>query len=90
VNRISYEARRLLRELFDYADERRTKGEYDVTKITEEYYRNELRPYFEENGNKASLFLRKFLTMTKHFVDTDPRYQSRLDDFAKTVKKVNR
>lgn len=79
-----------MREFFDYADERRMKGEFDVTKIIREYHRDELKPYLEENGHRASLFLRKFLTMTKHFVDTDPRYQSRLDDFAKVTKKVNR
>jgi hypothetical protein len=60
-----------------------------VTEIVHGFYRNELREYFEENGNEASLFLKRFLAMTKHFVDTDPRYQSRLDDFAKIATMVN-
>lgn len=53
-------------------------SEFDITSIAREYYRDELKPYFEENGHKASMFLRKFLSTTK-FVDTDPRYQSRID-----------
>lgn len=71
----------MLREFFEYADEKRIKGEFDITNISREYYRDELKPYFEENGHKASLFLRKFLLMNKRFVDTDPRYQSRIDNF---------
>ena len=67
----------MLKEFFEYADEKRMKGEFDITKIVRDYHRDELKPYFEENGHKASLFLRKFLSMSKKFVDTDPRYQSR-------------
>jgi hypothetical protein len=70
-----------LKEFFEYADEKRLKGEFDVTQIVREYFRDELRPYFEENGHKASLFLRKFLSMTRQFVETDPRHQSRIDEY---------
>ena len=83
MDRISYEARKLLREFFDYADELRYKGVFDVTEIADGFYRNELRVYLEENGNKGSLFLKKFMKIAKQFVETDPRYQSRLDEFAK-------
>jgi hypothetical protein len=70
----------LLREFFEYADEKRIRGEFDVTRIARDYYRDELKPYFEENGHKASLFLKRFLAMTRQFVETDPRYQSRMDE----------
>lgn len=80
---ISSEARKLLREFFEYADELRYKGIYDVTEIASGFYRTELKEYLAENGNKSSLFLKRFVKVAKEFVDNDPRYQSRLDEFAK-------
>ncbi|MBI2183954.1 MAG: hypothetical protein HYU39_03235 [Thaumarchaeota archaeon] len=77
-----------MREFFEYADERRMKGEFDITKITREYYTDELKPYFEENGHKASLFLKKFLVMTRMFVETDPRHQSRMDAYISKYSKT--
>ncbi len=40
-----------------------------------------MKPYFEENGHKASVFLKRFLDVSKHFIETDPMYQSRIENF---------
>ncbi len=72
-------------EIFEHADELRCKGVYDITEIVNGFYRHELREYLEENGSKASLFLKRFVRLTQHFVDTDPRYQSRMDRFCEEV-----
>jgi len=81
VNRISYEAGKLLREFFDHADELRCKGIYDVTEITEGFCIRELRGYLEQDGSKASVFLKRFMKLARQFVETDPRYQRRMDEF---------
>lgn len=59
----------MLREFFDYADELRGKGLYDITEIGNGFYRNELKEYPKENVDKASLSLKKFAKLTRHFGD---------------------
>lgn len=72
----------MLREFFEYADEFRCRGVYDITEIVDGFYRHELSEYLAENGDKASLFLRKFVKITMQFVDKDPRYQKRITEYA--------
>lgn len=53
------------------------------TRIVNDFYGNELKQYLDENGGKASLFLKRFVVLTRNFVATNPRYQRRMDDYAK-------
>ena len=80
MSRISYEARKLLREFFDFADELRYKGIYDITEILTGFY-NELNPKYD--GESRNNLTKRVLKMMKDYVETDPRYQSRIDEFAK-------
>ncbi len=76
ASNISSEADKLLKALFDYARRRREEGVYDFTQIMHEYSKYVL-PEFLSNSRNS--FAKRFNSIIREFVMTDPRYQSRLD-----------
>lgn len=78
------EANRLLKALFDYARRRREGGVYDFTQIMHEYGKYVL-PEFMENSKNA--LGKRFNTMIREYVATDPRYQSKLDAYGLKHKR---
>jgi len=76
---MSSEADKLLKALFDYARRRREEGVYDFTQIMHEYSKYVLPEFLADGRNN---FAKRFNSMIKGYVITDPRYQSRLDKFA--------
>lgn len=78
MGRISSEADKLLKALFDYARHRRDEGVYDFTQVMYEYSKYVLPEFL---SNSKSSLAKRLYTMIKDYVLTDPRYQSRLDCF---------
>ncbi len=78
MTRISSEADKLLKALFDYARRRREEGVYDFTQIMHEYSKYVLPEFLENSKNSLA---KKFNNMIRDYVATDPRYQSRLDAY---------
>lgn len=72
------EADRLLRALLDYARRRRDEGVYDFTQITYEYSKYVLPEFL---SNPRNSLVRRFNSMIRDYVATDPRYQSKLDAY---------
>ena len=79
--RINSEADRLLKSLFQYAGKRREEGVYDMTEILDGFYRERLMAEEASNGNKNGLS-KRFRRLVNEYVETDPRYQSKIDKFA--------
>ncbi len=76
MDRISSEADKLLKALFDYARRRREEGVYDFTQIMHEYSKYVLPEFLE---NPRNVLGKRFNCMIREYVATDPRYQTRLD-----------
>lgn len=75
---ISCVAYKLLNALFEYARQRRDEGINDFTQIMDEYSRYVLPEFAEHSGN---LLTKQLNEMIRHYVATDPRYQSKLEEF---------
>ena len=78
---INSEADKLWKKLFEYADQKRDDGLYDFTEIVIGFYR-ELNVQYDGDSVRNNL-TRRVLKMMKDYAETDPRYQSRIDEFAK-------
>jgi len=66
----------------DYAKTKRDKGIYDFTEILSGFCKQLLdRGYTDEVNNRNS-FTKRFMKLVKEYVGTDPRYQSRMDQYA--------
>lgn len=76
------EADKLFKSLFQYARERRDEGVYDFTEILSGFYRDVLSPNYSSDNSSRSNLAKRFMNLIKEYVATDPRYQSRLDEFA--------
>ena len=77
--RINSEADRLLRSLFQYAAKRREEGVYDLTRILSGYLNEYLNSDVVMSGRNN--FAKRLREMAKVYVETDPRYQSRIDSY---------
>lgn len=66
----------MIKRLFEYASIQRQRDVYDFTKIAKEFYATLMN---EEDNSSRDTFTRRFTRRLKDYVDTDPRYQSRLD-----------
>jgi hypothetical protein len=78
ASKISSEADKLLKELFDYARRRRNEGVYDFTQIMHEYSKYVLPEFLENSKNALG---KRLNLMIREYVATDPRYQSKLDGY---------
>lgn len=76
--RITSEADKLLKALFEYAKRRRDEGAHDFTQLMHEYSKYVLPEYLESSRNTAA---KRFNQMIREYVATDPRYQMRLDNY---------
>ncbi len=79
MSNINSEADKLLRALFDYARRRREEGVYDFTQIMHEYSKYAL-PEFLSDTTRNNL-AKRINNLIREYVDTDPRYQCKLDSF---------
>ena len=71
----------MLKQLFEYATVERDKGIRDFTEIISGFY---ARVNFAHDDNsQGNSFTKRFTKMMKEYVETDPKYQSRLDEYAK-------
>jgi hypothetical protein len=64
----------------NYAKVKRDEGVYDFTEILAGFYKDELSKYDSGNSQRSNLVMR-FMNFIKEYVDTDPRYQSRMDSY---------
>ena len=71
-------ADRLLRALLDYARRIREEGVYDFTQITHEYNKYVLPEFLSNPKNSLA---KRFNSMIREYVSTDPKYQSKLDAY---------
>lgn len=78
MGRITSEADKLLKALFEYARRRREEGVYDFTQIMHEYDKYVLPEFLENSKNALG---KRFNVMIREYVATDPRYQKRLDAY---------
>ena len=71
------EADRLFKALFDYADEIRGRNVYDFTEIVGGFYK---RLASERDNPDRNPITKRIMALMKNYVDTDPRYQMRIDE----------
>lgn len=83
VRKISSEADKLLKAFFEYTRRRRDAGIYDFTQIVHEYSKYVLPEFLSSQRNSLA---KRFNSMIREHVATDPRYQSRLDVFYRNVE----
>ncbi len=77
MSSINSEADRLFKALFEYADEMRAKNEHDFTEIVSGFYK---RLASERNNSDRNSTAKRIMALMKNYVDTDPRYQMRIDE----------
>lgn len=75
---VNSEAERVFNSLFTYAREKRHQNVNDFTEIVGGFYRQMLREY--EAGVSRNGSVKKILAVMRSYVDTDPRYQMRIDE----------
>ncbi len=75
---VNSEAEKLFHSLFTYAREKRDQNVNDFTEIVSGFYRQMLREY--DGGVSRSSLVKRFLGVMKDYIDTDPRYQMRIDE----------
>lgn len=66
----------MFKALFEYAGEMRAKNVYDFTEIVSGFYRR----LASEHGSGRNSTAKRVMGLMKHYVDTDPRYQMRIDE----------
>ena len=71
------EVERLLKSLFEYASSKREEGIFGMTEILGRYHRDVLVVALNPSG-----IAKRFASLVKEFVGKDPRYQSRIDQYA--------
>lgn len=76
---INSEADRLLKSLFQYARKRRDEGVSDFTDILNGFYHERLLDSMNDGRNAIT---KRFCSLVKEYVETDPRYQKKMDEFA--------
>ena len=69
----------MLKQWFEYARRERERGVYDFTQIVHGFYRKLSLEYDDSTRNTLT---RRLIRMMKEYIETDPRYQSRMDEFA--------
>ena len=78
MNQINSEADRLFKALFEYADEMRDRNVYDITDVFDGFYKKLSSDYDDSGKNSLT---KRVLNLMKHYVETDPRIQLRMDQF---------
>ncbi len=64
--------------MFEYARRRRDEGVYDFTQIMHEYSKYVLPEFLSNSRNNLA---KRVNGIIREYVDTDPRYQSKLDAY---------
>ena len=80
---VSAECSKLVRTLLSYARERREEGIHDFTEILSCFYRDVLTTRDSDDVSSRGLYHKRFIKQMKEFIETDPRYQSKMDEFAR-------
>ena len=75
------EYHRLVKTLFAYAKEKRNKGVCDFTEILAQFHTDVLRPLEEGYRDSRDSHAKRFLGLVKEYIQTDPRCQSRIENF---------
>ncbi len=70
-----------MKGLLQYASRKRDNAIYDVTEILRCYYDDVLKIEGLVDGRNGNL-AKKVSSLVKEFLETDPRYQSRMDQYA--------
>ena len=76
---INSEADSLMKQLFEYAVRERDRGVYDFTEIISGFYRK-LDLEYNDIPTRNS-FTNRLLRIMKEYVEIDPRFQGRMDNY---------
>jgi len=71
----------LFKSLLNYAKVKRDEGVYDFTEILAGFYKQLLAIGYAENTTNRNNVTKRFMKLVKEYVETDPRYQSKMDEF---------
>ena len=77
MSSINSEADRLFKALFEYAGEMRVRNVYDFTELVNGFYK---RLASERDNSDRNSITKRVMVLMKNYVDTDPRYQMRIDE----------
>ncbi|MEM3538448.1 MAG: hypothetical protein QW193_04380 [Nitrososphaerales archaeon] len=81
---IASEADKLFKSLLNYAKVKRDEGVYDFTEILAGFYKRLLNHGYDNEANSKNAFTKRFMKLVKEYVETDPRYQSKMDSYYET------
>ena len=70
-----------MKTLFVYAQGKREEGMRDFTEILAHFYEDVLRTNEAENQIRKESNFRRFAALVKDYIETDPKKQSRIDNF---------
>ena len=69
--------------MLDYAKVKRDEGVYNLTEILAGFYKQLLDSGYKDDATNRNTFTKRFMKLVKEYVETDPRYQSRMDNYYK-------
>jgi len=67
----------------DYARIKRDEGVYDFTEVLAGFYKQLLDSSYTDEATSKNTFTKRFIKLVKEYVETDPRYQGRMDSYYK-------
>ena len=73
----------MMKQLFEYAVRERDRGVYDFTEIISGFYRK-LDLEYNDIPTRNS-FTNRLLRIMKEYVETDPRYQGKIDNYLNKI-----